>query len=102
MRLLAPPPRMKPTRRLSPSRSAVLLLYIRRCRDCADRRRSTSSSKLAVELFTTLPSGNAPHDLRDDVADCERGRDCEPWLTTHELAQVQVNAAILDVLLRAS
>src|ERR1019366_2600594 len=45
-------------------------------------------------------SGNAPNDLRGDVADRKRGRDCQPRLAAHELARVKVSSLVLDELLR--
>jgi hypothetical protein len=99
MRLLAPPPTMKPTPPAIASEvrgSSFIYSPMSRL-----RRRCRSTSLVPVELFTPCARlGDFPNDLRDDIADRKRGRDCKPWLTTHELAQVEVKSAVLGVLLR--
>ena len=84
MRLLAPPPTMKPTPLAIASEvrgSSLIYSPMSRLRR---RRRSTSSARVApVELFTAFArSGDFPNDLRDDIADRECGRDCKPGFTT--------------------
>jgi hypothetical protein len=101
MRLLAPPPTMNPTPpAIASDVSGSSFIYSPMSR-LRRRRRSTSSARVApVELFTACARlGDFPNDLRDDIADRKRGRDCKPGLATHELAQVEVNSTVLGVLL---